>query len=156
MTLASSIKQECLGCHKIILFHEFETIITCAICSAISHGDCAKLAFEFNHINGTRMCYKCTNTKQIRFNPLNNLLFDEHDPNSLNPMEDLHDLSKILDNCKYYDLKKFNNLSKSMLSRGGDKFSCLCNNIDGNAANLILSIQRYLVHVATFFCHCNY
>ena len=50
-------------------------------------------------------------------------------------MEDLHDLSKILDNCKYYDLKKFNNLSKSMLSRVGDKFSCLCNNIDGNAAN---------------------
>ena len=46
------------------------------------------------------------------YNPLNNLLFDEHDPNSLNPMEDLHDLSKILDNCKYYDLKKFNNLSK--------------------------------------------
>ena len=79
------------------------------------------------------MCYKCTNNKQIRYNPLNNLLFDEHDPNSLNPMEDLHELSKILDNCKYYDLKEFNKLS--ILSKGEDKFSCLCNNIDGNAAN---------------------
>ena len=133
MTFASSMKQECLGCQKIILFHDFEKIITCAVCSAICHGDCAKLAFEFNHFNGTRMCYKFTNNKQIRYNPLNNLLFDEHDSNSLNPMEDLHELSKILDNCKYYDLKEFNNLS--ILSKGEDKFSCLCNNIDGNAAN---------------------
>ena len=79
------------------------------------------------------MCYKCTNNKQIRYNPLNNLLFDEHDPNSLNPIEDLHELYKILDNCKYYDLKEFNNLS--ILSKDEDKFSCLCSNIDGNAAN---------------------
>ena len=82
------------------------------------------------------MCSKCTSNKQIRCNPFNNnLLFDEHDSNSLEPMEDLHEQCKMLDDCKHYDLKKFNNLSKSVLSRGGDKFSCLSNNIDGNAAN---------------------
>ena len=81
------------------------------------------------------MCSKCTSNKQIRYNPFNNLLFNEHDPNSLDPMEDLHELCKILDDCKYYNIKNLNNLSKSILSRGGDKFSCLCNNVDGNAAN---------------------
>ena len=133
MTHASLLKQECLGCQKTILLHT--TVITCAVCSAMSHSECAKLAFEFNVINGTWMCYECKSNKQIRYNPFNNLLFDEHDPNSLNPMEDLHELSKILDDCKYYDLKKFNNLSRSISIRDGDKFSCLCNNIDGNAAN---------------------
>ena len=133
MTHASLLKQECLGCQKTILLHT--TIITCAVCSAMSHSECAKLAFEFNVINSTWMCYECKSNKQIRYNPFNNLLFDEHDPNSLNPMEDLHGLSKILDDCKYYDLKKFNNLSRSISIRDGDKFSCLCNNIDGNAAD---------------------
>ena len=133
MTHASLLKQECLGCQKTILLHT--TIITCAVCSAMSHSECAKLAFEFNVINGTWMCYEYKSNKQIRYNPFKNLLFNEHDPNSLNPMEDLHELSKILDDCKYYVLKKFNNLSRSISIRDGDKFSCLCNNIDGNAAN---------------------
>ena len=133
MTHASLLKQECLGCRKTILLHT--TIITCVVCSAMSHSECAKLAFEFKVINGTCMCYECKSNKQIRYNPFKNLLFDEHDPNNLNPMEDLHQLSKILDDCKYYDLKKFNNLSRSISIRDGDKFSCLCNNIDGNAAD---------------------
>ena len=133
MTHVNLPKQECLGCQKTILLHT--TVIICVICSAMSHSECAKLAFEFNVINSTSICYKCKHNKQIRYNPFNNLLFDEHDPNSLNPMEDLHELSKILDDCEYHDLKKFNNLSRSISIRDGDKFSCLCNNIDGNAAN---------------------
>ena len=117
MTHANLLNQECLGCPKIILFHE--TVITCANCSAVSHRECKKHAFEFNYINSTWICYKCISNKQIRYNPFNNLLFDEHDPNSLNPMDDLHELSKILDNCKYYNLRKFSNLSRSISSRGG-------------------------------------
>ena len=48
MTHASLLKQDCLGCQKTILLHS--TIITCAVCSAMSHSECAKLAFEFNVI----------------------------------------------------------------------------------------------------------
>ena len=65
MTHASLLKQECLGCQKTILLHT--TIITCAVCSAMSHSECAKLAFEFNVINGTWMCYECKSNKQIRY-----------------------------------------------------------------------------------------
>ena len=61
--------------------------------------------------------------------------FDKHDPNSLHHIEDLHELSKILNNCEKCNIKKFNNLSKSINTANKNQFSCLCNNFDGNATN---------------------
>ena len=47
----------------------------------------------------------------------------------------MHELSKILNNCEKYDIRKFRELSKNIGTSNKSIFSCLCNNIDGNAAN---------------------
>ena len=47
----------------------------------------------------------------------------------------MHELSKVLNSCEKYDIKKFRNLSKRIDTSNKNNFSCLCNNIDGNASN---------------------
>ena len=47
----------------------------------------------------------------------------------------MHGLSKILNTCNKYDVKGFNCLTKSIHNANTSNFSCLCNNIDGNASN---------------------
>ena len=69
---------------------------------------------------------------------------DKHNPNSLHHFEDLHELSKILSNCEKYDVRKFNELSKSINTAGESSFSYLCNNIDGNAKNFKSSLMNVL------------
>ena len=60
--------------------------------------------------------------------------YDKHDPNNLYDVDDLHELSKILNNCKNYDVKGFNGFTKT-INTDNNIFSCLFNNIDGNASN---------------------
>ena len=43
--------------------------------------------------------------------------------------------TKILNTCNKYDVKGFNCLTKSIHNAKTSNFSCLCNNIDGNASN---------------------
>ena len=58
-----------------------------------------------------------------------------HSDYSLHDVDDLHELSEILNNCEIYDIKRFNYLSNSLHTADNINFSCLCNNIDGNASN---------------------
>ena len=55
--------------------------------------------------------------------------------NSLENIDDLLEISKILENCCHYDKKSFNKLSKQLYSKNDRNFSCLFNNIDGCASN---------------------
>ena len=82
------------------------------------------------------MCHQCTNNKLKRYNIFKHAnYFDKHDPNSLHDVDDLHELSEILNNWEIYDIKRFNYLSNSSHTAGNINFSCLCNNIYGNASN---------------------
>ena len=128
-----SIKESCMGCQKSVLLHN--KIITCSSCNKIAHGKCGKSIFEFSNVENSWICFDCASNESKRYNIFSMSCFDKHDPNSLDHIEDLHELSKILNNCENYDIKKFNNLSKSINTANKNQFSCLCNNIDGNATN---------------------
>ena len=128
-----SIKENCMGCQKSVMLHN--KIITCSSCNKIAHGKCAKSIFEFSNVENSWICFDCASNESKRYNVFSMSCFDKHDPNSLHHVEDLHELSKILNNCEKYDVKKFNELSKSINTAGESSFSCLCNNIDGNAKN---------------------
>ena len=127
------IKENCMGCQKSIMLHN--KIITCSSCNKIAHWKCAKSIFEHNHLENSWICFDCGCNKQKRYNIFSTSYFDKYDPNSLHHIEDLHELSKVLNSCEKYDIKKFRNLSKSIDTSNKNNFSCLCNNIDGNAAN---------------------
>ena len=127
------IIENCMGCQKSVMLHN--KIITCSSCNKIAHGKCAKSIFEFSNVENSWICFDCASNESKRYNIFSMSCFDKHDPNSLHHIEDLHELSKILNNCEKYDIKKFNNLSKSINTANKNQFSCLCNNIDGNATN---------------------
>ena len=106
------IKENCMGCQKSIMLHN--KIITCSSCNKIAHGKCAKSIFEHNHLENSWICFDCGSNKQKRYNIFSTSYFDKYDPNSLHHIEDLHELSKVLNSCEKYDIKKFRNLSKSI------------------------------------------
>ena len=134
MTQTSNIELEnCLGCDNFILIHN--KIMTCSSCKLIVHAKCAKPMFEFNNIVNSWQCFQCAG-KAPKYNPFCELLNDKHDPNSLEDIEDLQEISKILQNCSHYDTKSFNKLSKNLFNKSNDKnLSLLFNNIDGCATN---------------------
>ena len=128
------IKENCMGCHKSIMLHN--EIITCSSCNKIAHGKCAKSIFEYNQLENSWICFDCGSNKVKRYSIFSTNYFDKYDPNSLHHVEDLQELSKILNNCEKYDIRKFRELSKYIIGTSNkSNFSCLCNNIDGNAAN---------------------
>ena len=116
--------------------HAHHMFITCSsCCDEISHAKCAKSIFEYNHLENSWICFDYGSNKAKRYSIFSTSFFDKHDPHSLHHIEDLHELSKIRNNCEKYDVKKFNKLSKSINATNKNTFSCLCNNIDSNAAN---------------------
>ena len=125
-------KEKCLGCKKFIWTHN--KIMTCDNCKIVVHAKCAKSLFEFNNISNSWHCWQCL-SKPPRYNPFSRLSHDKHDPNSLEDISDLLEISKILENCCNYDVKSFNKLSKQLHSKSNRIFSSLFNNIDGCASN---------------------
>ena len=81
------------------------------------------------------MCFHCSNSKLKIYNIFNLNCYDKHDPNNLYHVDDLHELSKILNTCNKYDVKGFNCLTESIHNANTSNFSRLSNNIDGNASN---------------------
>ena len=79
--------------------------MVCSECNHVAHRKCAKLMFEFNHLENLWMCHQCTNNKVKRYNIFKHAnYFDKHDPNSLHDVDDLHELSEILNNCEIMTL----------------------------------------------------
>ena len=79
-------------------------------------------------------CFQCL-SKPPKYNPFATVLNDKYDPNSLNDIDDINEISKILENCCNYNINSFKELSKQLHSKNDRLFSCLFNNIDGCAAN---------------------
>ena len=75
-------------------------IITCSSCNKIAHGKCAKSIFEHNHLENSWICFDCGSNKQKRYNIFSTSYFDKYDLNSLHHIEDLHELSKVLNSCE--------------------------------------------------------
>ena len=128
----STIKEKCLGCEKFIWAHN--KIISCSNCEVIIHAKCSKLLFEFDQVKNSWLCWQCI-LKPAKYNPFSDLTYDKHDPNSLENIDDIHEISNILESCKSYDIKSFNKLSKQFQAKNDKMFSCMFNNIDGCAAN---------------------
>ena len=143
-------KEKCLGCDKFIWTHN--KIMTCNGCKIIVHAKCAKSLFEYNGIANSWNCWKCL-SKPPKYNPFSKIAYDKHDPNSLEDISDLVEISKILDNCSDYEPTAFNKLSKQTQSKNKNIFSCLFNNIDGCASNFdtfamdIISQHKHLFSV---------
>ncbi len=90
--------------------------MTCHGCDTIVHAKCAKSLFEYNNIVNSWLCWQCT-SKPPKYNPFSELTYDKHDPNSLENIEDILEISKILENCTKYDVNSFNKLSKQLQAK---------------------------------------
>ena len=128
-------KERCVGCRGYISTHN--KIVVCNSCNIIYHAKCSTRLFEFDHINDLWLCWKCVANKPQKYNPFISLTYDKHDPNNLEEIDDLTDISNILDSCLLYTSQEFNKLTDTNPLNNEDKsmISVLFNNIDGNASN---------------------
>ena len=146
----STVKEKCLGCEKFIWAHN--KIISCSSCNIVVHAKCSKSLFEFNRIKNSWLCWQCL-LKPQKYNPFSELTHDKHDPNSLENIDDIHEISNILESCTCYDIKLFNKLAKQLRAKNDRMFSCMFNNIDGCATNFdsfatdIVSQHKHLFSV---------
>ena len=125
-------KEKCLGCEKFIWAHN--KIMTCSSCKILVHSKCSKSMFEFNQVTNSWLCCQCLSNPP-KYNPFSKFAHDKHDPNSLENIEDICEISNILENCMQYNVKSFNKLSKQLQAKNERLFSCMFNNIDGCSAN---------------------
>ena len=119
--------------------------MVCESCECIVHAECAKHNFEFNHLNNTWICMDCSNNDTKKYNPFSNIVHDKYDPANINEVEDISEISKLLESCKSLNIQSF----KKYLLENQDiknKPSIVFNNIDGNSSNFdnfVADISRY-------------
>ena len=146
MMLSNVIKNKCEGCQKFILLHN--KIMECQKCKRILHSECASSCFEYNHLNKCWICWECFSNSPYRYNPFSTLSYDKHDPNNLNDVEDLLEISNILENCSILNTDEFNRLTKTV-NTDNNTLSVIFNNIDGNASNFDMfatELSQYKKH----------
>ena len=144
----ATIKDRCGGCRKFILLHN--KIMPCETCGIVVHAECAKFNFEYNHLRNCWQCQECISNNNCRYNPFSNSsLYYKHDPANLDEIEDLAEISKILDDCCYYDAIKFKNLLGGN-NKVNTNISILFNNIDGNASNFDSFVAELSIHQHSF------
>ena len=127
------VKERCEGCQKFILMHN--KIMSCHSCKRITHAECAISRFEYNNLSDSWQCWECISNTPARYNPFSTLSYDKHDPNNMDKIDDIIEISKILDESCSYNTANSNKLSKSVNNENSLVFSALFNNIDGNSAN---------------------
>ena len=144
-------KERCGGCKGFILTHN--KIMSCHGCKIIYHGRCSHEYFEFDNTNGIWLCWQCIANNPKKYNPFLSLSYDKHDPNNIGDIEDIHNISNILDCCQLYTHDEFNNLltTKNLQSKSNNVISTIFNNIDGNASNFDAFLVEVLnLHNTTF------
>ena len=127
-------REKCKGCAKSILLHN--KIMKCETCELIVHAKCAisLVKFEYDNLQNRWSCWECVSNTPKVYNPFNSIVYDKYDPNNMENIGDLKEISNILKNCQNYDKSKFsNNFPKS--NESGNVLSVMFNNIDGNASN---------------------
>ena len=70
----------------------------------------------------------------MRYNPFSNISYDKYDPTNLNAIEDIAEISKVLENCETYDSAKLKLLLQNNTEIKAKPSALFCN-IDGNASN---------------------
>ena len=95
-------KENCLGCDKFIWTDNL--IMTCSSCDIIVHAKCAKSLFEFNNLENSWHCWQSL-SKPPKYDPFSGLSHDKYDPNSLDDINDLLEISKILKTVVIMTLK---------------------------------------------------
>ena len=125
-------------------------IITCSSCNKIAHGKCEKSTFEFSNVENSWICFDCASNESKKYNVFSMSCFDKHDPKNLHHVEELHQLSKILNNCEKYDVKKFNKLSKSINTAGKIVFPVSAITLMTMLQILINLKLRYLVNIKIY------
>ena len=128
------IKEKCKGCRKFILSHN--KIMSCYRCPLIMHAKCAALNFKYDHINDRWACLECISNNLKKYNPFDSHVFNKYDPNNLDTIDDLNEISSILESCHTYNKLELNTEAEKLMNEQ-DKhiLSVLFNNIDGNASN---------------------
>ena len=126
--------------------------MSCHGCNVIYHGKCSSNYFEFDHTNGIWLCWQCIANSPKKYNPFVSLSFDKHDPNNIGDIEDIQNISNILDNCQLYTHDEFNTLTATNFqSNNKNVISTIFNNIDGNASNFDAFLVEVLgIHDITF------
>ena len=127
-------KERCKGCAKYILIHN--KIMKCDSCEIIVHAKCSisLVKFEYDHLQNRWFCWECVSNTPKIYNPFNTMVYDKYDPNNMDNIGDLNEISNILQNCQKYDNLKFSK-DLSNFKNEGNIFSVMFNNIDGNASN---------------------
>ena len=80
----------------------------CESCDKIVHAECAKCNFEYNHVNNSWQCCECLNSENLTYNPFSGITYDKYDPTNLNEIEDIAEISKLLESCQSLNRKKLN------------------------------------------------
>jgi len=131
----STDREVCELCLKNVLIGQ--TTILCKHCDSIFHARCITPE-NFEQFRDSSYCRSCMLKNEIRrYNPFFSM-FDDLNPDkfyedeSAEFVESVEQQSRILENCKNYNCKKFNDLINN--DRCND-FSGLFINIDGNKSN---------------------
>ena len=85
-------KEKCLGCDKFISTHH--QIVTSNSCQIIMYAKCAKSLFEINGVAYSWNCWQCLSIPP-KYNPFSEFSYHRYDPNSLEGINDLFEISKI-------------------------------------------------------------
>ena len=149
VTSQNTIINKCEICQKHLLLHH--KIIVCESCDIIVHGKCSEQSFSYNHIKNCWECHNCTINAERRYNPFASSAFSKYDPVDLSCIDDLSEISKILDSCQSYNIEGFKSLLKGNGSNEtSDRISFICNNIDGNATNFDVFTSIISLHSHNF------
>ena len=149
------IREVCMHCKRQIYTHN--PVIICHLCSNIIHYKCARSAnYKTDEHNPHNWyCTKCQDntidytTQATRYNPITtDHMKDDpshhYDYEHHEWIDSLQSISKILNECKSYDINEFNAKFKS--SDSTLDLSMYFLNIDGNASNfnsLEVELNRY-------------
>ena len=134
----SGLKNFVLNIKSIILYRKSSSIVRTqptpparGHCKKICHAKCAKKLYRFNHIEDSWCCWECSSLEESRYNPFRSCKYDEYSQSDNNVFEEIHQLERLLNDCKrYYYLEL-----KSLIAKSTDPLSILFKNIDGVASN---------------------
>ena len=99
------------------------------------HAQCASMNFQYDQIKNRWACSECISNRPKKYNPFDIHVFDKHDPHNLDTVDDLNEISKILEACHNYNKLEFNSEVENLVKQHHNIISVLFNNIDGNASN---------------------
>ena len=142
----SNLKKEvCELCTKNILIGHCTAV--CNKCDLIFHAKCVKKSKEFRLFRDNLYCISCISAHNIiRYNPFIDLIQNStnesdkfYENESIELIENIEEISKILDNCQSYDTNTFKTMVKDIPttqnSNSNSVFSTYFLNIDGNQTN---------------------